>query len=99
MGPPPAGDTTVIEVSRPGIMERIAEWLSKQSSNTVLNFAILGAIGYGAWYGVPAMIATIQQGYDRHLQYLERMLDKERDANNKWHAELIDRIERKLDDK
>lgn len=99
MGPPPGDTQTVIEVSRPGFMDRAAEWLSKQNSNTVLLFAILGAIGYGVWYGVPAALDQVQSGYAQHLTYMERMLDKERESNTKWHAELIDRIERKLDDK
>jgi len=95
MNPPP-GDTTVIEVSRPGLMERAAEWLSKQNSNTVLLFAILGAIGYGVWYGVPAALTTIQDGYDRNMVAMEKMLDKERAANEKWHGELIERIEKAM---
>lgn len=40
-------------------------WLFGQPAYIVLLTGILAAIGYGAWYGVPAAVSQIQEGYQQ----------------------------------
>lgn len=87
----------VVEVPRPGLLDRIVDYLLKQDSKTVLLFCILGAVGYGAWFGVPAAIGAINAGYRENLVEFKQMLRDEREQNQKWHTELVERLEKAMD--
>ncbi len=40
------------------------EWLFGQPAYIVLLASLMAAIGYGTWYGLPAALESIQQGYE-----------------------------------
>ncbi len=48
-----------------GVLEKATSWAYTQPAYIVLLSAILAAIGYGAWYGVPAALNQVQEGYDQ----------------------------------
>lgn len=57
---------------RGSITHSVWKYLSGQEFNNVMLFLILSALGALAWYGTPAMLNQIQQGYDRaQSRYIE----------------------------
>jgi hypothetical protein len=56
-------------------------WLFSQGVSTILLFAILG----GVWYGLPASLAKIQDGYER----IEKADDRRYETIRQHNAEML----------
>jgi hypothetical protein len=63
-------------------------WIFGQPAYIVLLFAILGAVGYGAWYGFPAAIEKIQSGYERIESQHAAERKEVRDDNREDRTEM-----------
>lgn len=96
----PSANSDHRQVVQPrGYTDRAVSWVFGQPANTVIMVGILASVGYGAWYGVPAAIDQIQEGYNeidlRHAverRELREDLKIERTENRQVLKDLTEAI-------
>lgn len=83
------------ELPTGGVLEKVSAMLTGQPIYIILLTGVLGAVGYGAFYGLPAIVTQIQTGYEamegRH-QSERKELREDAKAERREFLESVEKV-------
>lgn len=77
--------------------DKTVEWLFNQGFSAVLLTAILGFLGYGTMFLVPAHLEQIQEGYKENAEYFNRGMESFSDSHQKGMERIAESHDRDRD--